>query len=134
MPSFITPARLTAAIGVLTGLAAAVTAALGVVPHDGQVYLVGQEVAGLLTTGVTVFKFLEGQASWEQQQAQHAHEAAQQDVGHLQNLERDRITFNQPELAVVDGAPIDEPDPEGQVVDATDPETGEPQRLVEQAA
>lgn len=65
MPSFITPARLTAASGVATGLAAAATALTGVFTTGSSVGNAIVGATGLLTTAASVFKFLEGQSAWE---------------------------------------------------------------------
>lgn len=73
MPTWITPARIAAAIGVLSGLAAAATALANAIPHGTSLDRALTSAAGLLLAGVTLFKWLAGQAAWEQQQAAHAH-------------------------------------------------------------
>lgn len=62
---FLTPARLTAAIGVVTGLAAAATSALNVIPAETSGYRAVQTLVGVAAVGATVFKFLAGQSAWE---------------------------------------------------------------------
>ena len=84
LPSFVTPARLAALVGVLTGLSASVTSALNVIPHDTAIGRAVVGSVGVIGTVITVARFLEGQAGWEQQAAQHQHELAKQavDYGH----------------------------------------------------
>lgn len=76
MPKLFTPARLTAAVGVLTGLAGVATALTGAVDVHGPVGEGLVALGGYLTTGISVAKFLEGQAGWEQQQCAQAHTAS----------------------------------------------------------
>ncbi len=65
MPKFVTPARLAAALGVLTGLAAAATSLAGALPHDTAVERAVVGAAGVLGTCITLVKWLDGQAKWE---------------------------------------------------------------------
>jgi hypothetical protein len=63
-----TPARIAAAIGVVSGLAATIAALADLLPKESGVGKALVAVGGLLTTGITLAKWLEGQAGWEQQQ------------------------------------------------------------------
>ncbi len=66
MSKVVTPARLASAVGVCTGLAAAATSLAGVFTVGSSVGNAVVAGAGILTTGATVFKFLEGQSNFEQ--------------------------------------------------------------------
>jgi hypothetical protein len=74
MLKVLTPARLATALGVLSGLGAAVTALVGVVPQESAVGRAVVGAAGVLGSSVTLVKYLEGEASWEQQQSAQAHQ------------------------------------------------------------
>ena len=132
----LTPARLAALVGVLTGLSAAATAALNVIPQATGVYRAVVAGLGVLGTVITVAKFLEGQAGWEQQQAQHAHEVGITLLQHDQRVSLyggPQQAEAQPPEAVIPGeAPIDSVDETGAVVEQ-EAANGEPQRLVDQA-
>ena len=78
----LTPARLAALVGVLTGLSAAVTSALNVIPHDTAVGRAVVASVGVIGTVITIAKFLEGQAGWEQQAAQHQHNLQVKAIDH----------------------------------------------------
>lgn len=82
MPSFVTPARLTALAGMATGLAAATTSLAGFFTVGSAVGNSIVAAAGVLGTVATAAKFLEGQAGWEQQAAQHAHDLKMSAVNH----------------------------------------------------
>jgi hypothetical protein len=64
MLKLLTPARVTAAVGVLTGLGAAASALAGALPTGGVSSAV-VAAAGLLVQATSIFKFLEGQSAWE---------------------------------------------------------------------
>lgn len=71
MPKFVTPARLAAAVGVVSGLGAAATALAGALPvSPTQAAIVG--AAGILGQAGVIFKFLEGQSNWETAQVHAA--------------------------------------------------------------
>lgn len=151
MPSFVTPARLAALVGVLTGLSAAATSALNVIPHDTAVGRAVVGAIGVLGTVITVTKFLEGQAGWEQLQESHVHAAVQNALGrqheltvlsakhaHEQSLYADAPkpepdADHPPEVSLEGEVPIDSSDQDGQIVTEADPVTGEPLRLSESA-
>lgn len=119
---FLTPARLTAGVGVLTGLAAAVTAAINVVPSETGAGRALQTSFGLLTTAASVFKFLAGQSAFEVATIQAQNALDLQAAGHA----HDKVLFSsvpQPEANTAE-LPDEEP-----IV-----ETPEPDRLVAQAA
>lgn len=73
MLKVLTPARLATALGVLSGLGAAVTALVGVVPQESAVGRAVVGAAGVLASAVTLVKYLEGEASWEQLQSAQTH-------------------------------------------------------------
>jgi hypothetical protein len=85
MPKFVTPARLVAALGVVTGLSAAATSLLDVLPKESSASRLVLGGVGVLGTIATLIKFLDGQAGWEQLQAKQAHEVMQ--------IERDRTYY-----------------------------------------
>ena len=76
MPKFITPARLVAALGVVTGLSAAATSLLDVLPKESAVGRVVVGGVGVLGTIATLIKWLDGQAKWEQQVEAQRHQVA----------------------------------------------------------
>lgn len=123
---FLTPARLTAGMGVLTGLAAAVTAAINVVPSETGAGRALQTSFGLLTTAASVFKFLAGQSAFEVATVQAQNALDLQAAGHA----HDKVLFSSvpgsdaPAEAATAELPGEEP-----IV-----ETPEPLRLVAQAA
>lgn len=69
MRNLLTPARLAAAVGSLTGIGAVVASLLDVVPHESGLGRGLMATGGAIGTSITVAKFLEGQAGWEQTQA-----------------------------------------------------------------
>lgn len=120
-----TPARTTAAIGVLTGLAGVATALLGVVDVHGPVGTGLVALGGYLTTGISVAKFLEGQAGWEQQQSAQVHTASLVALDAMRSAPVVDVTPNEPEYAYDDHetAPLE-------VVDPNEPER--PARMQDQ--
>lgn len=150
MPSFITPARLAALVGVLTGLSAAVTSALNVIPHDTAVGRGVVAAVGVLGTIITVAKFLEGQASWEQQKSAQDHDVKLRaiDYGRAQPVivggkahvlpvlhapQNATPEPSIPEAVLPDESPLESVNQAGVIVDA-EAASGEPQRLVDQAS
>ena len=76
MPKLLTPARLAALVGVLTGIGVVLTALLNVFPSGSGLGKGLAAAGGAIGTAITIGKWLEGQAGWEQLQAVHAHEKA----------------------------------------------------------
>lgn len=116
-----TPARLTAFVGVATGLAAAATSLAGVFTVGSAVGNTVVAAAGVLGTAASVFKFLEGQSAWEvaNVQAQNALDLQAADHAHYGNPAQTPPEPETPSAVLPDEEPI--------------VETPEPDRLADQA-
>lgn len=125
---FLTPARLTAGVGVLTGLAAAVTAAINVVPSETGAGRALQTSFGLLTTAASVFKFLAGQSAFEVASIQAQNNLDLQAAGHAHDAAIYAAVSNPQPTGPPEANTAELPDEEPIV------ETPEPDRLVAQAA
>lgn len=65
MTKIFTPARLAAALGVVTGLGASVTSVANVFPAESHVGRAVIAASGVLGVAGVLIKFLDGQSNWE---------------------------------------------------------------------
>ena len=122
MPKIITPARLPAASGVATGLAAAATSLAGIFTTGSGIGNAIVAAAGVLTTGASVFKFLEGQSAWETHIAPSGNASLAHAALAAQSVEEEPVQF-EPDFNVGDATNAAELD------DGEQPLADEPARL-----